>query len=284
MGQSLTMRPDFAAALGEQNPFEWAQTVEGKLYRHKEGRRTLRFELNSNAYFLKYHHGIGWGEISKNLTSGKAPVLGARLEWEAMHHLQAIGVDTMTPVAFGERGHNPARQQSFVVTEALDHHISLEDFFNPQNPSPCPVALKRALIRKVATIARTVHDHGLNHCDFYICHFMLDEHAIDQARQQTNPDWDDNIRLHVIDLHRMRKRPRVPTRWLLKDLSALCFSSLDCGLTRRDFLRFIEHYRGKPWRQVIAEESALWRQVVAMAVKLYYKDFKREYDAKHITL
>jgi heptose I phosphotransferase len=46
----------------------------------------------------------------------------------AYERLTELGVDTMRAVAYGERGSNPARRQSFMITEELAPTISLEDF------------------------------------------------------------------------------------------------------------------------------------------------------------
>ena len=56
--------------------------------------------------------------------------------------------------------------------------------------------------------------------------------------------------------------------WRVKDLGALFFSALDCGLTRRDLLRFIQLYSGKPWRDCLSAESDLWRRVWRNAARL----------------
>jgi heptose I phosphotransferase len=102
--------------------------LQGEVYRELEGRRTLRTEVDGNGFFVKIHRGIGWGEIFKNLLTAKLPVLGAGQEWQAIQRLQEVGVPTMTAVAYGERGSNPADQHSFIVTEELAPTVSLEDF------------------------------------------------------------------------------------------------------------------------------------------------------------
>ncbi|MEJ7247926.1 lipopolysaccharide kinase InaA family protein, partial [Staphylococcus epidermidis] len=75
--------------------------------------------VEGQPYFVKIHRGIGWGEILKNLVTAKLPVLGAGQEWVAIQRLQALVVPTMTAVAFGEKGSNPADQHSFIITQEL---------------------------------------------------------------------------------------------------------------------------------------------------------------------
>ena len=82
-----------------------------------------------------------------------------------------------------------------------------------------------------------MHANGINHRDFYICHFLLDVSA-DVYRQSPQA-----LRLSLIDLHRVQLRKRTPSRWVVKDIGGLYFSSMRIGLTRRDLYRFMKVYR-----------------------------------------
>ena len=119
----LFLRDDLASAWEGKDPFEQAACQQGDIFREREGRRTLRFHVGETSYFLKYHGGIGWREIIKNLTQAKLPVLGAMQEVNAVDAVRSAGLDTMTVVGYGARGRNPASLQSFIVTEDLVHQI-----------------------------------------------------------------------------------------------------------------------------------------------------------------
>ena len=255
----------FRSRWAGQDPFAAAEALQGEVLRALEGRRTLRTEIDGHGYYLKIHRGIGWGEIFKNLLSGRLPVLGAGNEWHALERLTALGVDTMRAVAFGERGSNPARRHSFILTEELAPTVSLEDFCRdwPQHP-PSP-ALKRALIRRVAEMARRMHGGGVNHRDFYICHFLL--HLPVDARAP---------RLSLIDLHRAQVRTSTPRRWRDKDLASLYFSALDIGLTKRDRLRFLKTYFDRPLRSILQDEGALLRHLESESTRLMAR-YQRKY-------
>lgn len=249
--------PGFAALLApEERGFDALMALDGEVYRAKEGRRTIGFRRGGRAFFIKQHRGVGWGEILRDLLSLKKPVLGARDEYAALTALAKAGIGAPVPVAFGERGGDPARLQSFVVTEALDGAVSLEDLTRdwPRDP-PAPHD-KRRLIRAVGSIARRMHGIGLNHRDFYLCHIL--KGAADD-------------RLYLLDLHRAQLRPAVPRRWLVKDLAGLLMSALDIGLTRRDWLRFVEAYTAKPWREALADDQALWAEIELRAFSLKRK-------------
>ena len=236
--------------------------VRGKIYREPTGanRRTLRFELAGEGYFLKLHWGVGWKEILKNLLSLRLPVLGASNEWRAIHRLHELGVETMSLAAYGQAGRNPAALRSFVVTRELVKTVSLEDYCADWLDHPPAFAVRQKLIRRVAEMTRKLHQHGVNHRDLYICHFLL---------QQPWHGDDESLHLYLIDLHRVQIRHRTPRRWRVKDVGALYFSALDAGLSRRDLLRFIRVYSQKPLRQALAEENDFWQAVARRAQALY---------------
>ena len=261
----LVLAEPFKSLWAGKDPFVAVEALQGQVYRELEGRRTLRTEVAGRGYFVKIHRGIGWGEIAKNLLSAKLPVLGARQEWQAIERLTAAGVATMTAVAYGERGRNPAAQHSFIVTEELAPTTDLEQLSQNWANEPPEPRLKWALIAEVASMLGRMHRAGVNHRDCYICHFLL---------HTDKPVSADDLRLSVIDLHRAQVRRATPLRWRNKDLAALYFSALNIGLTRRDRLRFLRGYfaalKGQqPLRQTLSTERALLAWLQRKADALY---------------
>lgn len=260
----LYLREEFARLWQGKDPFDEVEKITGKVYRELEGRRTLRFELDGKGYFLKLHRGVGWKEIIKNLLQLRLPVLGAGNEYHAIEKLQQAGVGTMSVAAFGKRGLNPACQYSFIITDAIEPSLSLEDLAKQWRARPPSVKEKRALLVRVTEMTRLMHEVGLNHRDFYICHFLLQESA-----QRNEPN------LALIDLHRALIHKRLPYRWRLKDLASLYYSAFNAGLTRRDCMRFIRDYSGKSLRDELSENKVLWRRVQNKAESLYQKAVRK---------
>ena len=258
----LMLAEPFKSLWAGRDAFTEVEALKGEVYRELEARRTLRTEVDGRGFFVKIHRGIGWGEIFKNLITAKLPVLGAGQEWKAIQRLQEVGVPTMTAVAYGEKGGNPADQHSFIVTEELAPTISLEDFSIDWVKQPPPPALKRALIAEVARMTGMMHRAGVNHRDCYICHFLL---------HTDKPVTADDFKLSVIDLHRAQTRRAITPRWRNKDLAALYFSALDIGLTRRDKLRFLQGYFQKPLREILLKEATLLTWLDKKADKLYQR-------------
>jgi len=262
---TVTLSEPFATLWRGKDPFAEVERLAGRVYRALEGRRTLRTEVNGRGYFVKIHHGVGWREILKNLATGKAPVLGAGNEWRALQRLHDAGVATMRAVAFGERGCNPARRHSFIMTEELAPTVDLEQVGKAWHA--VQPARKHALIAAVAATTAAMHAAGVNHRDCYLCHFLWHQ------------DESDPIRLSLIDLHRAQTRARVPRRWRDKDLAALYFSALDLPLTRNQRLRFLRGYFQRDLRDVLRDEARLLAWLARKAEKLRAR-FARKYQPR----
>ncbi|MFK7914946.1 MAG: lipopolysaccharide core heptose(I) kinase RfaP [Pseudomonadales bacterium] len=258
MGTDLYLRPDVADFLAGADPFKVLPAQPGDTYRSVAQRQTRRVVLGERAYFLKHHQGVGWGEIAKNLSTLRWPVVSARNEFEACQALAAAGMRAPVVAAFGERNANPAARESFVLTDEITGHTTLEDL--AAGPPLLPLQQRR-LVTAVADFTRRFHDLGMIHRDYYICHLWLEDGTLDSQPTLT-----------VIDLHRARRFDRIPTRWLVRDLAALLFSVMHLPLAPASWLRFVRLYRQQPLAVTFASEAPLWRAVYERAQKLYAKD------------
>jgi UDP-glucose:(heptosyl)LPS alpha-1,3-glucosyltransferase len=242
--------------------FEDMMTLKGEVYRVLEGRCTQRIVLDNQVYFIKQHRGVGWKEIFKNIFQLRMPVISAKNEWRALQRLQELSIACPKAISYGCHGINPATQKSYIMMEALNNHISLEELSKEWQHCPPSFITKKNLIEAVAQIARTLHENGINHRDFYICHFLVDLNLLKLEPISPNP------KLYLIDLHRASVRKKISVRWIIKDLAGLYFSVKNIGLTQRDFLRFMRVYRNKNSFQ---KEAEFWKKVVQRGEKLYKK-------------
>ncbi|MBI2382212.1 MAG: lipopolysaccharide core heptose(I) kinase RfaP [Gammaproteobacteria bacterium] len=245
--------------------FEDFFKLEGKTAKKAHNRHIRSFELDGRCYYIKNHAGVGWKEILKNLLALRLPVITSRTEWKAIAYLRYLGIPTLTPVAYGIKGLNPASRRSFLITEDLGPNITLDALTRDWPNRPPPRALKQALLSGVARIAGRVHSHGFNHRDFYLCHFLLD---LSRGEASYDPA---TLRLILIDLHRAQVRHITPKRWVIKDVGSLYFSAMAIGLTRRDLLRFMAHYQGTDWRNTLIRDEKFWLAVRTRAESLYQK-------------
>ena len=252
------LSPQLEAALAPRRSFDEVMALEGPPIRAKEGRRTFRLELGGRGYFFKIHNGIGWREIAKELASLRKPTLSALAEKRAIEAVTRLGIPTMTVAGYGERGSNPATLQSFIATEEIADAPTLEELTAEWPRTPPSFGRKQQLLRTVADIARRLHEHGVNHRDFYLNHFRLQ-----------------GERLFLMDLHRAQLRASIPRRWRVKDIGALYFSAADIGLTRRDLFRFMRLYSAKPLRATLRDDAWFWRAVTRRAERFYRREWKR---------
>lgn len=224
--------------------------TQGQLYRHVENRKTLRFSVNNNSYFLKLHKGIGWKGIFKSLRKFRRLTLGAKREWKAILHLEQLNIPTTNLVGYGQKGWNPARLNSFLITKELTGMISINDLCAKLGNDSPSLKFKRKLIQKVANFTRLLHENGINHRDFCICHLYLP--------LQANHD---DIQLYLIDLHKTRIKKRISLPRVINDIVSLNLSSLPLELNRKDFFCFIKNYTQKTLSLSLKEDQELWRKI-----------------------
>ncbi|MCJ7773679.1 MAG: lipopolysaccharide core heptose(I) kinase RfaP [Desulfobacterales bacterium] len=244
--------------------FETLFSLDGKVYREKDGRKTFRTAIGGKNYFIKIYRGIGWKALLKSLLRFRMPILSAQKEWGAIKQLESLSIETMRLAGYGKRGRSPANRQSFVITDELASTLSLENLCRDWPSSPPTSTLKRALITRVAHVARILHENKIVHRDFYICHFLFDTSFKREIIHHSN------LHLYLIDLHRTRKQFCFQKRGKMKDLAALYFSSMDIGLNSRDIFRFMRIYQNKPLKSALYNKL-FWYKVNRRAISLYRK-------------
>ncbi len=268
----------FAQQWKNKDPFSEAEKLQGEVFRALEARKTLRFTLLEqgleHSYFIKIHRGVGWFEIIENLIRLRLPVLGAKNEYLAIKKLEQLNIDTMHIAGYALKGKNPARQQSFIITEDLINTISLEDFCAQWQQTAPEFRLKQTLINKLAHISSTMHENGINHRDFYICHFLLDKSLLDISQDLNYK----HLKISLIDLHRAQLRQKTPERWIVKDIASLYFSVMNIGMTQRDFYRFMKGYKHCSLRDCLTKYADFWQKVELQGQKLWRRK-QRKGDA-----
>ncbi len=147
------------------------------------------------------------------------------------------------------------------MCDELTDHVSLATLAQNWHEVPPAAALKHRIIAAVAQLTRAMHGAGVVHRDYYLYHLLVDE---TQLRSGV-------VALSLIDLHRAQLRRDIPARWLVRDLGALLFWCLDLPITRRDRLRFIRAYSGRPLRETLQRDGDFWMRVQRRGIELYRK-------------
>jgi heptose I phosphotransferase len=202
-------------------------------FHEKQGRSTGRYRLSGGGepvrlYLKKYMRLPWWQRWLAPIGGFPGPRELANLERAA-----ALGIAVPEPVVAGADRHH--RCKSLLATRELEGYLPLHEFIPARFAAVRTHeerALKRALIERLAEVARRLHSAKLFHRDFYLCHFFIRE----------RPQRASRFNLVLIDLGRLRYS-KLP-RWRVKDLAQLLFSSDLPGITRTDRLRFFRCYLG----------------------------------------
>jgi len=216
-------------------------------------RSTHRLDLKGVIVYVKKHFFPGIREILKNLFCFRFPV-GALNEWRALLAFHAHNIPTMTPICAGRK---PLlwkiEKESFLLTNDLGKASRLNEFLKVNSAIPCrgkALETKKRILANLADITRRMHSAGINHRDYYLYHILMDK----------------TERLYVIDLHRVNVRDKVSKRWMVKDLAALLFSSLEVPVTQGQRLAFYKRYM--QISRLSADDKTLIRLIVKKCNKI----------------
>jgi heptose I phosphotransferase len=237
----------------------------------------LREGDSQRTFFLKRHETSPLKEHLKSLLRFSRP-RSAFNEWRAIIRFHEVGLPTMVPVAVGEtRGSLGLVTRSFLLTEEieeakrLDHHLAK---WLRYPLSKELISRKRELIRQLAQLTRKMHEEGLNHRDYYLCHIFI--------RETTHGE---EFELFVMDLHRVDIRSQVGRRWIVKDLAALNYSSLKLPIHTTDRMRFLKCYLDKDHleetdRQIMKQILRKTRRIASHAGKKRQRNRDSEINSK----
>jgi heptose I phosphotransferase len=250
---SILSLPSQLISFFGSDPFEKIMHLNGRVFRDVPGRKTIQVTLGESHCFVKQHFGVGWAEIFKSLISLKKPVTSALTEVHAIERLTAIGISTTPLIGYGQQGINPAKLQSFVMTEDLGDIISLESLCVNWKNEPPDAEFKNQLMLALGQLAAKLHGAGLCHRDFYLCHFVLKKSELAQGQ----------MNLILIDLHRMLTEQKLNGTAVMKDIAGLVFSAKDCGFDQDDWAIFKQHY--------LKQTEDFWLKVDIRANQLYAK-------------
>jgi hypothetical protein len=270
----LTVRDDWGALAGPDWPLRIMDQPVTDDFHAKQGRSTGRWILadgqRRSAVYLKRHYQLPWWHgLLATLWPGGAWSPGLR---ERRNLLWAAGQGLPVPrvVAAGEWIGPRLKLRSFLAIEELAGMLPLHEAL-PLAKTRLEAARfcrwKASLAAEMARLARLLHEQRRFHKDFYLCHFYVPE---EDTRRL--PAW--TGRVHLIDLHRLRRHGLTWPIWLVKDLGGLLYSSDVDGVTPRDRLRF--------WRAYLGEgRPTLGQRWLGWFVRQKAAQYRRHNDKKH---
>lgn len=253
---TISIPTKLCEALGESTAgpiFERIMALKGEYYRDTPSRKTCQVMIGGQSYFLKQHYPVGWLPVIRRLFAFKKPNFSAMAEVSAIRALSVHGIATTPLVAFGERGYNPAKMQSFLITEDLGDIIALQDFCEHWQDAPPDPRFKAMLIKALASLATKLHAAGLSHGDLSLRHIVLQKADFNAG----------HLNLTLIDLESVKFKQPPGGQSMRQDITALVASASRCGFSEMDWQLFRTHY--------LPQKDLFWSYVFLQAGVSYQK-------------
>ena len=240
-----SLPPDFDSGVMDYETPDRLHVKQGRstarvfFHRHGQAESSSGPALSGLSVYLKRHYRLprSAGLAATIHPSGRYSP--AAEEWTHLDRSRELGIEVPEVVAAGECIGPRGGLTSFLMVAELTACEALHEALPRlavQLDPPTFAMLKRDVIAEMARIAATLHGARLFHKDLYLCHFFLDLERLDHDAR--------DIRLVLIDLHRLTSGRPWPAWLRWKDLGQLLFSTFGVdGIDDRDRLRFWRLYR-----------------------------------------
>jgi hypothetical protein len=196
---------------------------------------------------------------------GKRGISQGPLEFENICEFRKNGLNTVIPIAAGERFLSIFWVESLLITQNFFPYESLEslqekkpDFFSGSKGKE----RKNALVKKISTLAQKMHSSGFHHRDFNATHILL---YYDKDSESIDPH------IALFDLQRIEKKKYFHLRWRIKCLARLNYSLSDKIFTKQDRVRTLLLYNGKQRVGFIEKMQWYWIQKKTAQIKKHTK-------------
>jgi tRNA A-37 threonylcarbamoyl transferase component Bud32 len=185
-------------------------------------RTVYRLRTTRGEFFVKHFHPVGgWNWLKHFVRPTRA-----EHERDLAHWLTARGIPTITPLAVGLRRHRGSPSESLLVMPAIPG-VPLDEHCRQHGlalAGPARAVWRQQLARALGEFLGRLHREGGDHRDLHAGNVLVETTA-------------GGLRLHLIDLQALRRRPRLSLSCRLANLAR--FHQFFVGLsTRSDRLRF----------------------------------------------
>ena len=198
----------------EDISFEDLFNIQGNIVRSSLNRETVEFLFKNKKYFIKrFSKGSLFQNFLNNLGINK-DICNAENEHNAYEILQDIGIETPKLVCYGNEK-KIWNNRSFVISEEIKNFEQLDFFLSKNKYNKDKKKYQDQIYKKVVQIINKLHQNGIVHHDLYLCHFLLDLNSLEKKK---------NIKIYLIDFHRLEKKTRVSSKGISKELGDLLFS------------------------------------------------------------
>jgi len=181
-------------------------------------RYTLKLNLkdinnNPQIFFIKKYFDFKNQKACKEATR----------EWKAMWIFLKNDIPAPIPVALGLD-----KDKAFILSKGISHTHKLNEWSRIYLNNTIDEQVKQNVINQIAKIVGKMHKLHLFHQDLYLCHFLCN------SKKETLP-------ISLIDLQRVKIKPKFELKWKIKDLAQLFFSAKKF-ITNKDIEYFWTNY------------------------------------------
>lgn len=203
--------------------------LDGKILRRKENRETLFFQIKNKNFYMKRFFRLDLLSRIKLIFFGNITNYSINNELFSYTTFEKIKISTPVLVGFGIKN-KLLYDESFIISEELAHHQQLDTFI--KNNKPLFNKFKHLILNKLSDTLIKLHKNKITHSDFYLCHFFIDLNLI-KLKQ---------VKLVLIDYHRVKSHKSYVKNYFLKDISAIFFSMIESGFLYSDLKIMEEQY------------------------------------------
>lgn len=193
--------------------FEYLFNIQGNVVRSSKNRETVEFLFKNKKYFIKRFSKGSFFQNFLNKIGILKDVSNAENEHIAYKILQDIGIQTPKLVCYGNEK-KIWNNRSFVISEEIKNFEQLDFFLSKKKYQKDKINYQDRIYKKVVHIINKLHQNGIVHHDLYLCHFLLDLNSLNKK----------NIKIYLIDFHRLEKKTKVSSKRISKELGDLLFS------------------------------------------------------------
>jgi tRNA A-37 threonylcarbamoyl transferase component Bud32 len=236
----------------------------------------MRFEATTAGvrhwFYLKRVHHPRLGDQWDRIMCGSGRISSCRHEQKMIKALGQCRVPAPVVVAWAEKMVGCYERASALITLGLigqSLELFVPKYFSRAADRP-ELVKRRSWIRKLAELIGRFHQNGFCHRDLYLSHIFI------SFRKNGEPVF------YLIDLARCFKMGLRRQRWILKDLSALNFSSPMRMISRTDRMRFFLTYLGKS--KLEPTDKKLVRKIIAKCERIEQHNRKHQKVTKERAL
>ncbi len=233
----LTVMPEYEPILrqGALDSVEALFSCTGEASLDKPGlegwRSRLRIVLpggnGSRTFYLKRYNSPPARARRETRRSGNGARSVAGVEWNWIRQLKRAGIPCVDGVAFGESLADSRERRSVLLTSEVPGDALERMMWTWTSETATHV---RRLLPALADLVAALHRAGFVHRDLYLSHVFFD------------PDAPVGDSLRLIDLQRVKRPERNLTRWIIKDLAALNYSTPQTLVSGADRVRWLKRY------------------------------------------